>query len=195
MYGIPKTNFHLNPNNKVFQLFWEESKIEFASSFYYFEKATKYQRLIHYLKYEGEKELALMLGKLFAADLQKCACFKNIDFIVPIPLHPTRERKRGYNQSFWFAKGLAEIMNKPIDTKSVCRKKNTTTQTQKNKEDRQKNMKDAFFIQNESAINNKHILLVDDVITTGSTLKECAKTILEKKGTKVSIATLAYAGN
>lgn len=192
IYNLPRTNFHTINNNPVSKLFWGIVKIEYATAYFYYGKGSKYQKLIHNLKYKGQKEIGFELGKLHASEINK-SNFNKIDVIVPVPLHPLRRRKRGYNQSELIANGMQEILDKPVDNKTLIRKVYTETQTKKNAEERRKNVESVFEITNHKTFENKHILLIDDVVTTGSTLIACATEILKIPGTKVSISTLAAA--
>ena len=193
LYSLPKTNFHKSRKNMVSELFWGKVPIQFATSYSYFHKKGVLQNIILNLKYKGEKEVGMELGKHLGREL-KTSDFASIDTIIPVPLHKKRLKKRGYNQSEWIAKGISEIMGKPIDNKSVIRTINTETQTKKTKAQRWENVKDIFQVKNKNEIINKHVLLIDDIITTGSTLEACASVILKEKNTSVSIATLGVAG-
>jgi ComF family protein len=193
LFNLPKTDFHLNKNNPVSILFWGRVNINYAASYYTFSKGSQFQKLIHKLKYHNKKEIGLVLGKHFGESLKKSEFFKDIDVIIPVPLHPKKEKIRGYNQANMVAIGLSKSMMKPVDSKTLIRLVHTESQTRKNKLDRWKNVESIFQIVDPTTLENKHILLVDDVITTGSTLESCAHALLKTKGAKVSIATLAYA--
>ena len=184
----------LNPqNNKVARLFWGRIEIQNATSFFSYKKGSKYQQLIHYIKYKGLKELGMEVGQRFAYSLLESEIFKNIDVIVPIPLHPRKQKKRGFNQSELIAYGMAEVMQKPLLSDNLYREKFTSTQTRKNRYDRWQNVEDIFNVKLPYKFAGKHILLIDDVITTGSTLEAGAHQLLKLEKTKVSIATLAFA--
>ena len=193
MHHIPRTNFHLYPENPVAQLFYGRARIEFATSFFFFTKGSKYQSLIHNLKYKGMKELGAEMGKHFAIDLLQSDDFSSIDLICPVPLHPQREKKRGYNQSWWIALGMANQMQKPVSLGNLIRVTATETQTRKTRFERWQNVEGIFDLKDPQAYCGKHILLVDDVVTTGATIEACAQTILSKTDARVSIATLATA--
>ncbi len=193
IYNLPKTNYHLEKNNPVSQLFWGRVNIENATSYYFYHKGSKFQKLIHRLKYNGKKEVGFELGKHFGSVLIMSELYKNIDVIIPVPLHPKREKKRGYNQSYWIALGLNEIFKVEIDTITLYRSIATETQTKKSRFERWENVDSIFKTKDNTTLKNKHILLVDDVLTTGATLEACANSILESENAKVSIVTLAIA--
>ena len=190
---IPKTHFHKDKNNPVSQIFWGRVKLESAFSFYFFVKGGSVQNLIHEIKYHGARELAFELGKEFGNELKSDGFSISYDLICPVPLHKQKERRRGYNQSDWICKGLSLALGIPVEPKLLSRKVFTSTQTKKNRQQRWDNVKDAFEISDKNKAVNKHILLVDDVITTGATLEACAQKLLEPGNTRVSVASLAFA--
>ncbi len=176
---IPKTRFYTIPENVVNQTFWGRVKLEHALSVYYFYKGSILQKLIHQVKYRGAKELAYELGKEMAYDLIDSDFSKSIDLVVPVPLHHTKEKKRGYNQSDWLAYGFAEVLNKPFSKNLLKRVQYTSTQTQKSRVQRWENVKNAFEVMDKSSIENKHIAIIDDVLTTGATLKALLHKLLK----------------
>lgn len=190
---IAKTNFLYDKDNAVSQAFWGRVKLEYAFSYYYFTKGSILQNLIHEVKYQGAKELALELGKEFGFGIKQSGLVHSIDLLCPVPLHTQKEKKRGYNQSDWIARGISEVLSIPVSTDILKRKVYTSTQTKKTRQQRWENVKDAFEVKHIENAKNKHIMIVDDVLTTGATLEACAQKILEIQGTKVSVATLAYA--
>lgn len=190
---LPKTFYHNDPKNPLFHLFWGKIPIEMVSSFYFYNKGNKVQQLIHHLKYKKRHEIGIYLGKRYGAYLKKSAYFKSIEVIIPVPLHQQKLKKRGYNQAEKFAQGLSESIGIPMDTTSFIRKSATETQTRKSKEERWENVKNKFKVVYPEEIKNKHILLVDDVITTGSTLEACAQILLQESGVKISMASIAAA--
>ena len=192
LYQLPKTNFHKEIDNPVSKLFWGRTKVEYATGFFFFNKGSKYQSMMHKFKYHGNKEIGFILGRYFGSQI-KDSVFKEIDVIIPVPLHKSKLKKRGYNQSEWVGMGLSESLQKPLDTKSLIRNVATETQTRKSRFDRWKNVENIFKISDEKELEGKHVLIVDDVVTTGSTLEACANAVLKVKDTKVSIATLAVA--
>ncbi|MDX2443468.1 MAG: ComF family protein [Bacteroidales bacterium] len=189
---LPKSNYHRFAENPVAKVFWGRTKIEMASALYVFEKGSKYQKLIHKMKYKGHKDIGIELGKMFGEDLSNTS-FKFIDTIIPVPLHPRKLRKRGFNQAELIARGLGESLEKPVDSNNLYRKVANPTQTKKNRIERWENVSGIFDVKSPGEIENKHILLVDDVLTTGSTLEACASAFTNIPGIKVSIVVLAYA--
>jgi ComF family protein len=190
---IPVTNYHLTKNNPVDKRFWGKTDIESATSFYFFTKGSPFQKLIHELKYRNNKEIGVYFGKYAASNIATSTFFEGIDLIVPIPLHPAKYKKRGYNQSELLCKGIADYTGYITDFTNLKRIKETETQTKKSVYDRYINTSGIFEVQNPEIFENKHILLVDDVLTTGSTLEAAAQELLKCTGTKVSIFTLAIA--
>ena len=151
------------------------------------------QHLIHQLKYKGQKEVGIYMGKLLGNDLKTDPGFETINAIIPVPLHPRKQRKRGYNQSEQFAIGLSESTGIAMDIKSFVRTVATETQTRKSRFARYENVKEIFKVTYPENLENKHLLLVDDVITTGATLESCANILLDIPGVKLSVAAIAYA--
>jgi len=192
-FSLPLTNFHLHPDNIVAQQFWGKIKLENAYALYYFTKGGKIQNLMHRFKYKGMKEIGNLAGNIAGAQLVQNEVFKSADLIIPVPLHAKRLRQRGYNQSACFAAGLAEKLNAAVEEHNLVRVAVTETQTHKSRFDRFNNMQQVFSIRHPERLKNKHVLLVDDVITTGSTLEACGIELLKIEGLKLSIAAIAYA--
>ena len=193
LYSLPRTNFHLEKDNPVNRLFWGRVNIFSACSFFHFHKGGNLQTLIHKLKYEGRKEIGEELGQLFGVELYKSADYSTVDLIIPVPLNEKKQKSRGYNQSTQIANGIAQSINADVCESCLIRPKHGETQTNKTRYERWENVKSAFQLAEPSYIEKKHVLLIDDVVTTGSTLEACANTILSTPGTIVSIATLAMA--
>jgi len=190
---LPRTNYHLLPENPVFQIFIGRVNIELATSFCRFDKGGRLQHLLHQLKYKGNCEVGLKMGILFGFDLIQNSLYQNIDAIIPVPLHPKKEKKRGYNQSTEICKGLAESMKRPVISGNLVREIHTLSQTRKGRFERWENVSGIFNVKNEASLTGKHLLLVDDVVTTGATLEACCEPLLKVPGVRVSIATLASA--
>jgi ComF family protein len=190
---LPVSRFHLDPENKVVRLFWGRVAVENGTAWFQYRKGSRYQKLIHSIKYKGMKELGFEAGKRFGEALLQAPGYSHTDLVVPVPLHRRKQASRGYNQSEWIAMGIAEAMGKPLSAGNLVRHKHTATQTRKNRFERWKNVEGIFSIVKPHEFENIHILLVDDVVTTGSTLEACAAEILKCPGAKISIVTLAYA--
>ncbi|HEX2935521.1 MAG TPA: ComF family protein [Bacteroidales bacterium] len=192
LMDLPRTHFHKDPENEVAQMFWGRIKVENASAYLYFQKKSKVQHLLHKLKYKGDKEIGRFLGRMAGNELKETP-FGQIDMIISLPLHPKKQKIRGYNQSEMIALGLGEAMGKKIETNVLIRKFANTTQTRKHRYERWLNVEEVFEVVNYDKIANKHVLLVDDVVTTGATLEASAGELLKAGNTKVSIVTLAKA--
>jgi ComF family protein len=189
---IPLTRSWNERGNAVEKIFWGRVPVVAAASYFFFARGSKYRTLLHKLKYSGRDDIGVELGTWFGYELAKCTIFSDIDFIIPVPLHPKKEKLRGYNQSEKICKGLSKAMKKPVDTKTLIRAEFTNTQTKKNRLERWHNVSTVFTITDANKLQNKHILLVDDVLTTGATLEACSNAILSSADCKISIATLAY---
>jgi ComF family protein len=190
---IPRTNYHLEENNPVAQLFWGRCLIEKAAAFSYFNKGSRIRNLIHNLKYKGIKEIGFELGKIYGLSLASSGFIKDIDVIIPVPLHPSKERSRGFNQSEIISLGIADASTLPLDINALKRVTMSATQTKRSRFERWTNVEGIFRVTDPQAIMGKHILLVDDVITTGSTIESCTNELLKIEGVKVSVVALAYA--
>jgi ComF family protein len=192
-YNLPFTNFHLQADNIVARQFWGKINIEAAYALYYFAKGGKVQNLMHHFKYKGMHRIGNLLGTIAGTQLMQNDKFKNIDYIIPVPLHKTRLKQRGYNQSKCFADGLAKKLTGVVNDNTLVRIRATETQTHRSRFLRFENMQEVFKVTNTKKLENKHILLVDDIVTTGSTLEACGTELLKIPGLKLSIATIAYA--
>lgn len=190
-YELPQTFHHKIKENDVTQKFYGLVPIEFGASFLYFKSDGIVKQLIHNLKYRGKEEIGTLLGNIYASDLNKLIQEHNVSEIIPVPLHPKRLRKRGYNQVTTFCEALSNQLDVPLNDSLLVRNLYTETQTHKDKEARQykTNLFEAKFTEQDFG---KHFLLVDDVITTGATLEKCAKALLEIPNAKVSIVTIAF---
>ena len=194
-YHLPRTGYHLQPENPVVKLFWGRVDVRSAASCFLFTKGSGVQKLVHQLKYNGQTEVGRVLGRLYGSELKQSPLFNKTDVIIPVPLHPARLRKRGYNQCDYFAEGLSQSLCIPADLTNVQRVVATGSQTRKSRFERWKNVEYVFKAQQPHLLENKHVLLVDDVITTGSTLEACAQQLLTIPNVRVSIATIACAAN
>lgn len=192
-YHLPKTNDFNEWNNPVNKLFWGRTSIRGAAAFLVFNKGNKVQRLIHELKYKGRKDIGIYLGSRFGTFLKNSAIFHDADFIFPVPLHKKRYMKRGYNQSEQFAIGISASMKIPVNTRCLVRSWANETQTRKSRFARWLNVENIFSLRHEEQFTNSHILLVDDVITTGATLESCINTLYNIPNVTISVAAIAYA--
>ncbi len=191
---LPKTNLHLQQDNILEKKFWGKANIERATAFCYYQKNSEIQHLIHKLKYKNGQNIGIALGKYAGAELSNSKDFNAIDLIVPVPLHWRKLQKRGYNQSLSIANGLAEVMGRPIDNTTLLRLIDNPTQTKKSTFGRWQNTKGIFGISNPQNFAGKHILLIDDVLTTGSTIIACVDAILDNcENSKISVFTIAAA--
>lgn len=191
---LPKTNFHLHPDNRLEQFFAGRIPFKRIAAYAYFVKGGSIQRIIHELKYNHNPKIGNFVGRLCAENIKGSDFVSDIDMLVPVPLHPKRQKERGYNQSLEICKGIAEVTGVPIDSNTLIRKINNTSQTKNSRFDRWENVADIFTLSNLETFKNKHILLVDDVITTGSTIESCAKEILKSEGSSISIFAVGTAG-
>ncbi|MEP7319653.1 MAG: phosphoribosyltransferase family protein [Panacibacter sp.] len=189
---LPETGFINTTDNPVEKIFYGRIKVEAAGSAFYFNKDSLLQHLIVELKYRGNKNLGFYLGKLLGYKLAQSARFNTVDAIIPLPLNKRKEKKRGYNQAASIADGIAEVWQKTVLKNSVERMVFTETQTHKDRISRWQTMNDVFTATDIKSIENKHILLIDDIVTTGATLEACGAKILEASGTRLSIVTVAY---
>jgi len=192
-YNLPYTNFHLQADNTVARQFYGKINVEAAYALYYFTKGGKVQNLMHHFKYMGMQQIGNLLGNMAGAQLTENPVFNTVDLIIPVPLHKSRLKERGYNQSTCFAKGLAQKLNAIVEDNNLQRVVATATQTHKSRFARFENMQEVFVVKQPEKLINKHVLLVDDIVTTGSTLEACGIELLKIPGLKLSIATIAYA--
>lgn len=193
--SLPGTDFHLHPDNPVERIFWGRMALTYAMAQYYFTKESLIQHLMHQVKYRRNKELGFYLGKLMGYELAASPRFSHIDVLVPLPLFPAKERKRGFNQAAVLCEGIAEVLQKPVLKNSVTRKTYTDSQTKKSRVERWQNIEGRFELVNAAAIEGKHVLLVDDVITTGATLEACGREIMKAQNVQLSIATLCFSSH
>lgn len=191
--NLPKANYLNSIHNPLEQVFYGRLNLACASSYYVFSKKGGVQKLLHAIKYKGNKDLAFMIGKWFANDINQNELIKTIDYVIPVPLHPDKFKQRGYNQSEEFAKGLAFGLGIDVNTNVLTRLSNTGTQTRKSKFERWENVGEEFSILNEQELVNKHVAIVDDVITTGATIEACGLQLQKIQGLKLSVLSIAFA--
>ena len=192
-FHLPKTYFHNDIDNPLTKVYWGRVELLGVTAFLYFQKGGTVQHLLHQLKYKDRKEIGIQMGKLYGLELKAADIFKDSEIIIPVPLHPRKQRKRGYNQSQMFAEGLASVMQARLEIKVLYRKVHSQTQTRKSRYNRWENVENIFGIRNAERIRGKHVLLVDDVITTGATSEACAQALLQVPGVRVSVAAIAFA--
>jgi ComF family protein len=193
MHDLPHTNFAALANNQIEKDFWGRINLVAAYSQFYFSKAFLIQHLIHQLKYNGDTKIGFYLGEIMGKTMLESNRFSTVDALIPLPLYADKEHKRGYNQATVICNGISAVMNIPVLQGAVIRQYATETQTRKHRTERWDNVKDSFKVKKETELNGKHLLLVDDVVTTGATLEACGQVILQANNVSLSIATLAYA--
>jgi ComF family protein len=191
-FKLPETGFINEVGNPIEKIFFGRMNIAAAYSGFYFTKDSLLQYLIVQLKYHGNKDIGYYLGKLLGHQLAYTVRFNNVDAIIPLPLNPIKERKRGYNQAAIIAEGITSIWKKPVLKKCLERVVFTETQTHKDRISRWQTMEGVFAVTDPFQLKDKHVLLIDDIVTTGATLEACGEKILEVPGSKLSIATIAY---
>jgi len=192
---LPVTHFHRDPDNKLAEMFWGRIRLEQAIAWFYFRKGSAYQDALHKLKYNNRPDIGQQLGKQYGHELFRSTEFIRPDILIPVPLNTKRLRKRGYNQSEMIARGLSEGLHIPCLTGMLTRPLATSTQTRKSRYERYLNVTGKFKTVNSEILESRHILLIDDVITTGATLEACAEVLLTVPGVRVSVAALAWAKN
>lgn len=192
-HDLPVTNFHFDGNPAVSKVLYGRAKIENGTALFRFEKKGSVQQLIHNLKYKNHETIGLVLGNWLGGELRELEAYQNIDVVIPVPLHKNKLKKRGYNQVAKFGKQIAEALNAKYKDDVLVKITNTKSQTTKSRLARWLNEDELFALKNMDTIDNKHILLVDDIITTGATLEACATVLNQVKNIKISIATMAIA--
>ena len=190
--SLPYTNDWMEQGDNVCEkLFYGRAKISAASSFLTFRKKSGVQKILHELKYKHHEELGALMGRMHASVLKDTARFNEVDLVIPIPLHPKKFRERGYNQAELIAEGYATIFETKVDNYTLQRCINTSSQTRKSRYQRYENMKDVFVVNQVNNIQNKNIVLVDDVITTGATISSAAEKLLEAGAKRVMVVSVA----
>ena len=192
-HEMPLTQYHLDTKNEAVKKFYGKIEIQHASAFLYFNKKGMVQELIHNLKYKRHEEIGFVLGNWYVADLKELNLETPFDVVIPVPLHKRKFRERGYNQVTTFGKALAEGLNIAFDDAVLYRKKYSKTQSKKNLLGRSENIENIFDVHFSTENQNKHFLIVDDVLTTGATLEACSRALLKIPGAKISIVCMAMA--
>ena len=193
-FHLPRTHFQQDPyENEMAKLFWHQIPIERATALFYYEAHSETANILYELKYKNRPDIGEVMGRLVAKELQPSGFFDGIDGIVPIPLAKKRQRQRGYNQSQEIACGISEITNLPIYNNVVRRNVFEGSQTNKGRWERNENVEKVFEMTDETAIRGKHLLIIDDVVTTGATVIACAKELCKAVNVKVSVLALGFA--
>jgi len=192
LHALPVTNFHLYAGNPVEQQLSGRISPVSAMAYCYFTRGAMMQELLHRVKYKGHTQLGRLLGRMMGKALQESKRFEGIEALVPLPLHRAKERARGYNQAVVLCEGLAEVLQLPVIKTAVVRLSSTETQTHKNRIERWQNMQGIFKLAQPQLIAGKHLLLVDDVITTGATIDACMRAMMETEEIRLSVAALAW---
>ncbi|NBC81990.1 MAG: ComF family protein [Bacteroidetes bacterium] len=190
LFSLPRTAFHGLSSNALEESFWGRLPVKHGTAFLFFEKKNRTQQILHEIKYRNNRELGIYMGRLFASELRGSS-FDTVDGIVPVPLHPKKLHQRGYNQAELIANGMGDVMNKPVYNNLLVRNIYTTSQTRQGRYERWENMEEAFALNEQMRVQQKHLLLVDDVITTGATL-EAAGQHIAAGDNSISVASLAY---
>lgn len=192
---LPRVRTVSFEENDIARIFWGLVPIEKGISFFHYAPHSPYSRILFELKYHDHPEVGKTMGRMMAEELKATSFFDGIDLIVPIPLSRKKERQRGYNQSDWIAWGISEATGIPTDTTSVVRTKSNPSQTTLDHRQRRENVWDIFAVRHPGSLEGRHILLVDDVITTGATMLSCAETIARACRVRFSVLSLAWAGH
>ncbi|MEX1132164.1 MAG: phosphoribosyltransferase family protein [Flavobacteriales bacterium] len=190
---LPRARFHDDAENRVEQLFWGKVQLQAASSFLLFTPGGMVQRMLHRLKYANDREIGLLLGRHMAEELMASKRFGDVELLLPVPLHASKKRKRGYNQCDVLVEGMRQVWTLPYTKQELLRVISTPSQTRKGRLDRWRNVGQAFQVQDPEGMRGKHILLVDDVVTTGATLEGCIKALEVVPDVRISVCTVACA--
>lgn len=194
MAGLPYTGLHCTPGNEMERCFWGRFPIVRATSLFFYKKDGHVAQILYAMKYRNRKHLCLQMGQYLAGELLSTGFFEGIDYLLPVPLHRSRQHRRGYNQSELLAKGISMCTHIPLCTDAVCRVRHNESQTHKSGFERWKNVEQLFRATDKTALlRHTHVLLVDDVLTTGATLISCADALKEVEGIRISVVTLAWA--
>lgn len=189
---LPLTHYSTQPKNQLEMTFIGRIPLKAATSLLYFERKGTVQKLIHLLKYRGKSDLGVFFGHWLANEMKQSNRFDGIDFVVPVPMHPEKEKERGYNQVLGFASAIAKGLKVELRTDVLIRVQNRKTQTSKNRFDRLKILESDYLIQDACDIDNKHVLLVDDIITSGATIEACGAQLMKPFGVQLSLASMAF---
>ena len=191
---LPRTGYENDANNPLARMFYGRMPFKAVAAVFFFAKQGKVQHIIHSLKYHHNAEAGIFLGKEMGKALKDAPLFRDADYLIPIPLHPKRQRVRGYNQSEMIARGISEITGIEVSTRHLLRSVNTATQTKKTRQERWDNVRDIFMLSNDDELKDKYVIIIDDVLTTGATLESCGKILASISGITISALTAACAG-
>ncbi len=192
---LPQTRNYMSDDNYTSQIFWGRVPFIRAASLFYYHKTSPFKQCLYKLKYQNRPDVGQYLGSMLGHELETKGFMTDIDFLIPMPLHKRRLHERGYNQSLEICTGIHAICKIPINTQAIKRSKYTETQTHRSKQERLENVADAFSLSETTQLQNKHVLLIDDVITTGASVEACCTLLLQIPGIKISIASLAVTKN
>ena len=190
---LPRTNYHEKPyDNEMAKLFWGRMPVEKAAALFFYRARSASSRIVYSMKYLGHPEVGDLMGRMAAVEFAKSGFFDDVDLIVPVPLAKKRQRARGYNQSMEIARGVSEITRLPIVVDAVVRKSFNGSQTEMNRWQRNENVEDVFTLKDGSRIEGRHVLIVDDVVTTGATVISCANELRRCCDVKFSVMSLGF---
>lgn len=185
---LPRTGFHLSPlDNPMARLFWGIIPVERVAAYIYYSPGSEVAKMVYDLKYHDRPDIGEALGRMMATELLPSGFFDGIDRLVPLPLAPKRERQRGYNQSRQLAIGISEVTGLPVSDDIVCRTAFSGSQTQLSRRDRQDNVANVFQLRDDADLSGCHVLLIDDIVTTGATVVACARELLKVDGVRISV--------
>ena len=191
-HDFPETNFTNTPENIIEKKFYGRVPLQAATSLFYYHKNGKVQQIIHQLKYKQQQEIGTLFGNWLGEEMEQSDRFNTIDFVVPVPLHPKKIKTRGYNQLTKFGESISKKLNSQYIENKLVKIGSTNTQTHKSRLERWKSTQHLFDLSDISFFENKHVLLIDDVITTGATIESCTNQLLKTKNIKISIAVMAF---
>lgn len=191
-HHLPRSRFSGDRRNPAAQVFWGRVPAKSVSTAFLYNKGNAVQKLIHQFKYKGIKEIGMFLGEELGYEILKIPDGEKIDLIIPVPLHRKKQKKRGFNQSEVIGRGLAPIIDAELSTGNLYRRSFSSTQTRKSKYQRWENVENIFSLSHPDQVRNKHILLLDDVITTGATMEACARVLLQEEGVSLSVGAVAF---
>jgi len=193
LLALPETTYEATTSNPASKLLTGRTHFNTCIPLYYYQRGGKVQQILQTMKYKGQAELCKHMGKHIGIKLKKYNSLDDITAVIPVPLHPKKQKKRGYNQSYEMAAGISEIINQPVISEVLIRTNDSSTQTNKSRVERWQNVNEIFTLTNTETLKGKHVLLIDDVITTGATIEACCNVLNKVDNIKVSIATLATA--